>query len=128
MTTQEVADKLVELCKDSKNFDAMEQLYAGDIVSVEGMARKDGRFETAGKAAVIQKSKDWAAAHEIHGGEVDGPFVASEKFAVFFDFDVTEKASGKRHNLREIAVYTVAGGEIVKEEFLYAAGADGLKR
>lgn len=129
MTTQEVADKLVTLCKERKNFDAMQQLYADNIVSVEAVERKTGSFETAGKAAVIQKSKDWAAAHEIHGGAVDGPFVGVDKFAVIFDFEVTPKATGKRVTVREVAVYTVANGAIVREEFLYGAGgAAGLAR
>ena len=85
-------------------------------------------LETAGKAAVIQKSAEWAAAHEIHGATVDGPFVLGDKFAVVFEFEVTPKATGKRVKDREIGVYTVANGLIVREEFFYGEGAQSLAR
>jgi len=54
--------------------------------------------------------------------------MAGEKFAVVFDFDVTPKETGKREALREIAVYTVAGEKIVREEFFYGAGDGDLSR
>lgn len=128
MATAQVANRLVELVKQFKNFDAMKELYADDIVSVEAVVRPDGQFETAGKEAVIQKSAEWAGAHEIHSGGIEGPFLADEKFSVVFDFEVTPKATGKRVALREIAVYTVANGKITREEFFYGADADALAR
>lgn len=122
MNTSEVAARLVELCKAHKNFDAMQELYAEEIVSAEASA------ETAGKPAVIQKSVDWAAAHEIHGSNIEGPFLSDGKFAVVFDFEVTPKATGKRQALREIAVYTVETGRITREEFYYGTGDGDLAR
>jgi len=127
MTTSDVANKLVTLCKDRKNFDAMKELYAQDIVSVEA-APKGGTLETGGKEAVIAKSAAWAAAHEIHGANTEGPFLAADKFSVVFDFDVTPKATGKRVMLREVAVYTVHDGAIVREEFYYRDGDSALAR
>lgn len=127
MTTTEVAHRLVALCKDRKNFDAMKELYADDIVSVEAEA-KSGSFDTAGKENVIQKSKNWAGAHEIHGSNIEGPFLANDKFSVVFDFDVTPKATGTRATLREIAVYTVSNEKIIREEFFYRGGDTGLGR
>lgn len=106
----------------------MKELYADNIVSVEAIARPDGSFETAGKEAVIQKSADWAAAHEIHSGSIEGPFLLLDQFSVIFDFEVTPKSTGKRVALREIAVYTVSNGKIIKEEFYYGSNADALAR
>ena len=128
MTTSEVANKFVTLCRQGKNFDVMQTMYADNIVSVEAERRKTGKFETEGKEAVIEKSKEWAGAHEIHGATVDGPFVQNDEFAVVFEFDVTPKATSKRVKNREIAVYTVSNGLITKEEFFYAEGADALAR
>lgn len=128
MSTPTVAARLVTLCKEHKNFDAMKELYADEIVSVEAAAGSGGSFETAGKEAVIQKSADWAAAHEIHGSSIEGPFLAADKFGVIFDFEVTAKATGQRSALREIALYTVAGDKIVREEFYYGAGDGDLAR
>ena len=54
MTTLEVGKKLVELCNQGKNMEAMETLYAQDICSVEaggppGVAQKAPlRVKTAG--------------------------------------------------------------------------------
>jgi ketosteroid isomerase-like protein len=47
---------------------------------------------------------------------------------VVFEFDVTPKATGQRVKNREIAVYTVANGLIVREEFFYGEGANALAR
>jgi hypothetical protein len=50
MTTQEVADKLVQLCREGKNDQAIEDLYADDVVSKEP---KESPMElTEGKEAV----------------------------------------------------------------------------
>ncbi len=128
MSTPKVAARLVELCKQFKNFDAMQELYADNMVSVEGVAGPHGT-ETVGKAAVIQKSAEWAAAHEIHSANCEGPYLATDKFGVVFDFEVTVKATGVRHALREIAVYTVEGDKIVREEFYYGTkDGDDLAR
>lgn len=128
MTTSEVANKFVTLCREGKNFEVMQTMYDEEIVSVEAVRRKTGSFETIGKSTVIQKSAEWAQAHQIHGATVDGPFLLGDQFAVVFEFDVTPKATGKRVKDREIAVYTVAKGLIVKEEFFYGDGAEALAR
>lgn len=116
------------MCKEGKNFDVMKQLYHDDIVSVEAEVRKTGSRETKGKEAVIQKSAEWAGAHEIHGATVEGPFVLGDEFAVVFEFDVTPKATGKRVSNREVAVYTAKNGLITQEKFYYGPGANALAR
>jgi hypothetical protein len=128
MNTTEIARQFVTMCREGKNFDVMNQLYDPNIVSVEAAVRKTGSFETAGKAAVIQKSVEWAQAHEIHGATVDGPFLLGDRFAVVFAFDVTPKATRQRVTVREVAVYTVVNSLITREEFFYAEGADALSR
>lgn len=113
MSTQTVAAKFVEMCNQGKNFEVMRTMYHPDIVSVES----DGK-ETAGQAAVIQKSERWAAATEIHGEQVLGPyFFGTDEFAVHFAFEVTPKATGKRITQQEIGVYTVKGDKITRERF-----------
>ena len=129
MSTATVAARFVELCSQFKNFDAMNELYADNIVSVEASPRPNGSHETAGKAEVIQKSVGWAGANEIHGASCEGPYILMDRFAVVFEFQITPKATGKRTAVREIAVYTVSGGKITREEFFYGNdAADGLKR
>jgi hypothetical protein len=89
MTSQPVAERFVELCKQFRNFDAMQEWYADDIVSVEVAANAAGATETKGKEAVIGKSAAWAAQNEIHSASAEGPYLAGDRFAVVFQFAVT---------------------------------------
>ena len=120
MSVQSVGKKFVELCRQGKNFDVMETMYAPDIVSVEG----DGA-ETKGQGPVIEKSKKWVEVNEFHGETVQGPFFSggtdsAGQFAVYFTLDITRKATGKRLTLEEVALYTVKNDKITREQFFYA--------
>ena len=115
MTIQTLARQFVDLCNQGKNFDVMHTMYAPNIVSVEASGN-----ETAGKTPVIQKSERWAAANEIHGEKVRGPFFnGTDQFAVHFTFEVTPRSTGQRITLEEVGVYTVQNGQIVREQFFY---------
>ncbi|HEY6876660.1 MAG TPA: nuclear transport factor 2 family protein [Polyangiales bacterium] len=115
MTLQSVGTKLVELCNAGKNFELMRTMYTPDIVSVEASGQ-----ETAGQQPVIQKSERWAADNEIHSQVVRGPFFnGPDHFAAYFTFVVTRKATGQKVTLEEVAVYTVVGDKISREEFFY---------
>lgn len=120
MTTQEVAHRLVALCKEFKFIQAAEELYSDGIVSVEAMPI-NGVQETAGKANVLKNAADWVAAHHINAASVEGPFLGTGKFSAIFDFDVTIKATGERRAMREVALYTVENGKITREEFYYGS-------
>lgn len=119
MTTQEVANTLVKLCSEGKFQDAMKTLHSPDILSIEAGAPPGGSREAKGTAAVAAKGEWWAANHEVHSSVVEGPLVAGDHFAVVFKLDVTFKPSSKRFKMEEVAVYTVADGKIVREEFFY---------
>ena len=119
MTTNEVATKLVELCRLGENIKALETLYSKDIVSVEPMAMPPMPAEMRGYEAVLGKSQWWLANHEVHEANVEGPFVAGDRFVVVFDYDITNKPTGKRMRMKEAGVYTVTGGKVSREEFFY---------
>lgn len=115
MSLQTVARQFVDMCNQGKNFDVMRTMYDPGIVSVEGNGA-----ETAGQAAVIQKSERWAAANTIHGEKVRGPFFnGPSQFAVHFTFEVTPKATGTKTVLEEVGVYTVKDDKITREQFFY---------
>ena len=122
MTTAEIAKELVELCRKGENAKAMELFYSPDIVSVEAADMPNMPREMRGIAAVKKKSEWWSSNHTINKASATGPFVAVDKFAVVFDYDVTFKPTGQQRKMTEVAVYTVANGKIVHEEFLYGAG------
>jgi ketosteroid isomerase-like protein len=120
MTTQEVADTLVKLCSQGKFDEATRTLYSNDIVSVEAGAPPGQSRESKGLDAVLKKGEWWVANHEVHSAKVEGPLVANVHFSVAFKLDVTFKPENKRFQMEEIAVYKVADGKIVYEEFFYA--------
>lgn len=119
MTTQEVANTLVKLCSEGKFEEATKTLYSPDIVSVEASAPPGGSRESKGLEAVIAKGEWWTANHEVHSAIVEGPLVAGSHFAVVFRLDVTFKPEAKRFKMEEVAVYKVADGKVVYEEFFY---------
>ena len=119
MTTQEVADKLVALCKEGKFHEAIGELYAQDVVSMEAGAPPGGSREAKGLEAVKAKAEWWQANHEVHSAHVEGPLVAGSHFSAAFKLDVTFKPEGRRFAMDEIAVYKVLNGKVVYEEFFY---------
>ncbi len=119
MTTQEVATTLVKLCSQGKFQEAMESLYSPDIVSMEAGAPPGQSRESKGIKAVMAKGEWWTANHDVHAASVEGPLVAGSHFAVTFKLDVTFKPDGRRFTMEEVAVYKVADGKIIYEEFFY---------
>jgi hypothetical protein len=123
MTNLEIGKKLVELCQQGKNDEAMATLYAKDIVSVEAAAMPTMPAEARGIDAVTAKGNWWANNHTVHSVKVEGPYPhGSDRFAVKLLYDVTNKPSNNRFKMDEIAVYTVKGDKIVREEFFYVTG------
>jgi ketosteroid isomerase-like protein len=122
MNTMEIANKLVALCREGKNAEALETLFSHDVVSVEAVAMPGAHQEAKGLAAVKAKGQWWVDNHEVHSAQVTGPWPHGERFIVGFQYDVTNKSSGKRMKLDEVALYTISNGKIVREEFFYDAG------
>ena len=124
MKTMEIAQKMVDLCRQGKNLEALNTLFADDVVSVEAVAMSGTPSrELKGLAAVKGKGEWWVANHEIHSANVTGPWPHDDRFIVGFQYDVTNKPSGQRMKLDEAALYTVRNGKIVREEFFYDMGA-----
>ena len=121
MSTKEIADTLVDLCRQGKNHDAIRQLYADDVVSVEaGAATAEMSREAHGRDAVLAKGQWWADNHEIHSAQVTGPWPHDDQFIVNHKYDVTFKPSSKRFTMEEAALYTVKDGKIAHEAFFYS--------
>jgi SnoaL-like domain len=120
MSTHEVAQKLVQFCREGKNIDAINELYADNIISLEHPGTPMERAES--KDAVLEKNNNWyQSVQEVHSVEISDPVITGEFFAVAMDMDVTYKKSG-RMQMHEIAVYQVKGGKIVFEQFHYSMG------
>lgn len=117
MTTQEIAQKLVQHCRELKNIDAVEDFYADNAISYE-MPGSDME-QTEGKQGILSKNQKWFdSVEEIHSAEVSDPQIAGDFFSVTFMYDATYKKSG-RIVMDEIGVYEVKDGKIVSDRFFY---------
>ena len=119
MSVSEVADGLVNLCRQGKFMEAIAQYYSDDIVSVEPVGGPDMPAEQRGIEAIKGKNQWWAENHEVHGLTVKGPYLGEGGFAVHFDIDTTPEMTGQWANMTEMALYSVEDGKIVREEFHY---------
>lgn len=118
MNTQEVADKLVQLCREGKNEQAIDELYADNIVSKEP---KGSPMElTEGKDAVKKKTVQWEeSVKEIHSTSCSDPIIADHHFSIAMNIDATYKEHG-RMAMSEICIYEVKDGKIIADEFFYS--------
>lgn len=118
-STAAVALELVALCREGRNLDAIAALYSPAIVSVEPVGSEEMPAEMRGIDAVRGKNELWFENNDVHSAKVGGPFVGENEFAVRYDFDVTNRPSGQRMQMSEMALYTVEDGKIVREQFFY---------
>ena len=121
MSAADVGNSLVSLCRQGQFMEVIDQYYSDNIISVEPVGDEAMPAEMSGIEAVRGKNQWWVENHEVHGLNVDGPFVGDGQFAVRFTFEVTPKMTGQRTTMTEIALYTVEDGKITKEEFYYNA-------
>lgn len=115
--TESVARELVQFCKAGRNLDAISKLYSTDIVSIEPSDFEGMPAKMTGIDAIRKKNEWWFDNFDTNSHEVDGPFVNGDQFAVKYFFDTTNKKTGERSQMSEIAVYTVKEGKIVQERF-----------
>jgi hypothetical protein len=115
----EVANTVLSLLRAGSFPEVHEKWLAPGIVSVEGVGAS---IAFTGKKAVLAKYGGWEADHEVHDSKVEGPWVGATGFCLKFKLDATQKSTGQRSQMEEIAVYTVQNGKIVREEFHFATG------
>jgi len=120
MTTQEIADRLVELNRANDHKTAYQELFTNDAKSIENWGEREVH---EGMEAIAKKGEQWeAAVEEVHEMSCSEPLVAEKSFAVTFSMDVTYKDGlgfpPGRSKMTELAVYSVnAEGKIYQEEF-----------
>ena len=122
MTNHEIGARLVELCRANDTETGLNELYSADAVSVEAMAMPGTpSAETRGLDGIRGKHAWWENTMEVHSANVDGPYPhGGDRFGVIFEIDCTNRDTGERSQMKEIAIYHVADGKIVREEFFYS--------
>lgn len=124
-STTAVAEGLVRLCREGREPEAIATYYHPDIVSVEAFVPPGVERELRGLEAIHGKHAWWNSLFDVHAASVDGPYVNGDQFTTYNTLDCTEKASGQRMVMTEIALYTVADGKIVHEAFFARPGDCG---
>ena len=122
MDIKSIADTLVAHCRNHTEEQGLNELYADHAVSIEAFPNPEsGTALTEGLEAIHGKHSWWNNNFEVHSSDLEGPFMHGEdRFAVIFSFDATHKPTNDRWNMKEVAIYTVANGKIVREEFYYS--------
>jgi len=117
MTTNEIANRLVELCRTGQNETAYQELFADNAVAVE--PAKWNAPDTVGVEALLAKAKGWKEDMvEMHDASVSDPIIAGDFFTISMMIDLTTKSRG-RNKMEELCVYEVQDGKIVKEQFFH---------
>lgn len=114
MNTQDIAHKLVELCRRGDHLGAQRALYAKDAVSTE----PDGST-THGLDGIHGKAKEFDETFEVHQTTVSDPIVAGDYFACTMTVDVTNRKAGGRMTLSELCVYEAKDGKVAREQFFF---------
>ncbi|WP_462251900.1 SnoaL-like domain-containing protein [Ekhidna sp.] len=118
MTTQEVANRLVELCREGKFEQVFQELYSPEIVSIEPDGGPWGTMK--GFEALEKKAKEWHdMVTEFHSSEISDPLVAENFFTMTMKSKVTMKGMDHPIDMDEVCVYRVADGKVVTEQFFY---------
>ncbi|MFC3815227.1 SnoaL-like domain-containing protein [Lysobacter sp. GCM10012299] len=120
MNTEQVAARLVELCRAGKFAEAQQELYADDAVSLEPEGSPQGAGgNVKGLAAIQKKSQQFHESVEaFHGVTCTDPVVAGGWFSLVMGVDATYKGAG-RIAMSEVCVYQVRDGKVVHEQFFY---------
>ena len=119
MTTQEIANRLIELCSKGQYEAAQKELYADNAISIEPRASPGFEKETSGLKAIIEKGHKFSQMVDtMHGGSLSEPLVAGNSIAFTLTMDVTMKGQ-PRQKMTELCIYDVKDGKIVKEQFFY---------
>lgn len=122
MTTQEVAKRLVGLCREGKYEQAVIELYSPDIVSVE--AEGAANRIVKGLNGIAEKGKKFENMLEkINSSVITDPIVADNYFSCAMLMNVQMKGSPVAIDMDEVCVYTVNNGKIIREEFFYTVEA-----
>lgn len=115
MTTQQIANRLVELCRKGEFETCYQELYNPDIVSIEN----DGS-SVSGFDGIAQKGKEWnESLEEFHGASVGEPIVSGNYFSLPMSMELKYKGAPAATKFEELCVYQVKDGKVVKEQFFY---------
>ena len=118
MTVQEVANRLVELCRENKMQEAIHELYSPEIVSIEPEGSPTPVMR--GFEGMQKKGEEWSkTVTNMNSFSVSDPIVAENFFTIGMYMNVDMADGSKGVQMDELCIYEVRDGKIIKEEFRY---------
>lgn len=115
MNTQEVANRLVELCRKGEYETCYRELYSPSAQSIEA----DGSV-CNGLEEMAAKGKEWnASIEEFNSSSIGEPIVSGNYFSIPMTMNLKYKEAPAAVDFNEICVYQVKDGKVVKEQFFY---------
>lgn len=119
MKTQEIADRLVVLCRQGEYETAYRELYHPDIISIEA-AGTDQEKRVQGMDAIAKKGEQRNdMMEEFISGWVSDPLVAGDYITMTMWFTCVYTWQTEQSQESEVCVYQVHDGKIIKEMFFY---------
>lgn len=117
MTTQEIADRLVAICRTGQFDEAYKELFAEDAVAIEPAHTRQP--DVKGLDNLLKKNAEFGKdVKEFHETYISDPVVGGNHFSVGMGIDFTRQ-NGERVKMEEICVYKVEDGKVVKEQFFF---------
>lgn len=117
MSTQEIANRLVELCRKGDFKGALTELFSKDASSIEPYASPAFEKETKGIDAILEKGEKWnAMVEKVNAISISDPLIATDSFVCTMRMDVVMKERGPM-DMTELCVYMVKDGKIISEQF-----------
>lgn len=118
MTIQEIANRLVTLCREGNYEQTLQELYAPDARSVEpkgsNMPSVQGLEQFAAKGEAFERQIE-----KTNSSSISAPVVAENFFTIGMYMNVDMVDGPKGIDMNEICLYEVRNGKIVREEFRY---------
>ena len=123
MTTQQIADTLVQLCRAGKVEEAKLQLFTDETLSIEpqeGLLPPFDKLRIVKGLTAIQQKAALFIAHveQFYGNTLTDPYVAGDYFSIGWTSDLQMKGQERQTN-HEICIYKVKDGKIISEQFFY---------
>lgn len=113
ISIHEIASRLASLCEQHKFVEAYTELFADDAVSIDPIYQN---VPLTGLPGLIDRENQFMAGAEIHEVKISAPTFAGNYFCVNISMAFTAKGQDKRV-VEELAVYKIANGKIVSQQF-----------
>ena len=118
MTKQQVADRLIGLCRRGQFEQAVRELYAPDVISVEpeGVPDRNGQ----GLDQIYAKGEAFnSKVEKVNSSFISDPIVADNFFSCSMLMNINLKGMLMAIDMNEVCVFTVSDGKVIKEELFY---------